>query len=193
MAVTLAREGCRVAICGRNEERLAETAALHRDAPPILARAADVTDRAAVEGLFRWAAERLGPVHILVNCAGINIRRRTMAEVDPADWDRVLRVNATGDFNCMQAVLPQMRERQDGVMINVCSIAGKRASPLAGVAYNTSKFAMSALGMSVGVEEAENRIRVSNIYPGEVNTPLLDDRPVKVSDEHKARISSPKT
>ena len=191
VAVALAGEGCKVAICGRREDKLGETAALYSGKPPILTHAADVADRASVGELFEWAAEALGPIHILVNSAGMNIRRRTMAEIDPADWDRMLQVNVTGAFNCMHAVLPQMRERQDGVVINICSIAGKRAGPLAGVAYNASKFAMSALGTSVGAEDARNGIRVSNIYPGEINTPILDDRPVKVSDEHKASILQP--
>ncbi len=191
VAIALAREGCKVAICGRREDKLRETAGLWTGEPPILTRAADVGDRPGVEELFRWADAELGPIHLLVNSAGMNIRRRTMADIDPADWDRVLRVNATGAFNCMHAVLPQMRERRDGVIINISSIAGRRAGPLGGVAYNASKFAMSALGISVGAEDGKNGIRVSNVYPGEINTPILDDRPVKVSDEHKARILQP--
>lgn len=191
VAVAFAEEGCRVAICGRREDKLEETAALNRGDTPILVHAADVADRASVEALFRWVGDELGPIDILVNSAGMNIRRRTMADIDPADWDKVLQVNVTGAFNCMHTVLPQMRERQDGLIINICSTAGKRAGRLAGVAYNASKFAMAALGTSVGVEDAENGIRVSNIYPGEINTPILDDRPVKVSDEHKASILQP--
>lgn len=191
VAVALARAGCRVAVCGRREDKLRETAALWEGFPPIAVQAADVADRASVAALFAWAEDELGPIDILVNSAGVNIRRRAMAEIDPEDWDRVLRVNATGAFNCMHAVLPQMRERQDGLVINISSIAGRRAGPLGGVAYNASKFAMSALGTSVGAEDAKNGIRVSNIYPGEINTPILDDRPVKVTDEHKARILQP--
>ncbi len=59
------------------------------------------------------------------------------------------------------------------------------------VAYNASKFAMSALGISVAAEDGKNGVRVSNVYPGEINTPILDDRPEKVSDEHKAQILQP--
>jgi NADP-dependent 3-hydroxy acid dehydrogenase YdfG len=84
-----------------------------------------------------------------------------------------------------------MRERRDGLIISISSIAGKRAMPLGGVAYNASKFAMGALGTTVGLEEAANGIRVTTIYPGEVDTPLLDRRPVKVSAEQKARILQP--
>ena len=191
VALALAREGCKVAVCGRREDKLVETAGLWEGEPPILLRAADVADRASVEALVGWADAELGPVHLLVNSAGMNIRNRTMADIDPADWDRVLQANATGAFNCIHAVLPQMRERKDGVIINISSVAGKRAGPLGGVAYNASKFAMSALGISVAAEDGKNGVRVSNVYPGEINTPILDDRPVKVSDEHKAQILQP--
>ena len=191
IALALAKERCKVAVCGRREEPLRETAALWDGSPPILHHRADVADRESVETLFNWAASELGPIDILVNSAGINIRRRSMKEIDPADWDRLLQVNATGAFNCVHAVLPQMRERKDGVIINISSIAGIRAGLLGGVAYNASKFAMSALGTSVGLEDAENGIRVTNIYPGEIDTPILDDRPVPVTDEHKARILQP--
>jgi len=121
----------------------------------------------------------------------MNIPNRTLAEMQPEQWDQVLAVNATGAYNCLYAVLPQMRERRDGLVVNISSVAGKRAVPLGGVAYNASKFAMTALGTSAWNEEAENGIRVTNIYPGEVNTPILDNRPVPVSDEHKASILQP--
>ena len=84
-----------------------------------------------------------------------------------------------------------MRERQDGIIFNVSSIAGKRALPLAGAAYAASKFAATALGTEVGAEEAPNGIRITNVYPGEVNTPLLDDRPVPVPDDVKAKMVHP--
>lgn len=193
IALALAREACRVAISGRREDRLREVAARAdiNGSESVLVRAADVADRAAANDLVDWATSKLGRVDVLVNSAGINIANRTMAALDPADWDRLLQVNATGAYNCIRAVLPQMRERRDGLIINISSIAGIRASLLGGVAYSASKFAMSALGMCVGLEEKDNGIRVTNVYPGEVETPILDQRPVPVSAEHRARILQP--
>jgi NAD(P)-dependent dehydrogenase (short-subunit alcohol dehydrogenase family) len=192
IALLFAREGCRVAVAGRREEPLLETAALGEEkGPPLLRRAADIADRAAASDLVRWAEEALGRIDILVIAAGINIQRRRMAEIDPAEWDQVLRVNATGAFNAIHAALPAMRARRDGLIINISSIAGKRAGLLGGVAYNASKFAMTALGTSVALEDGKNGIRVTNIYPGEVETPLLERRPVPVSAEHRARILQP--
>ncbi len=190
-ALALAGRGLRVAIAGRRVERLQEVAARGPENPRILYRAADVADRADVASLVEWATAELGRIDILINAAGINTPKRSMAELDPADWDRLLAVNATGAYNCMHYVLPQMRQRRDGLIVNISSIAGKRAGPLGGVAYNASKFAMTALGMTVAQEERENGIRVTNIYPGEVDTPILEQRPQPVTPEHRARILQP--
>lgn len=183
----LADLGCQVAITGRREEKLKETA----EGTNFKYHACDVSDRESVKELFNWAAGELGHIDILVNSAGTNIRKRRVAELDPDDWDKLININATGAFHCVQAVLPSMRERQDGVIINICSISGLRSNPLGGLAYNASKYAMRALGMTVGEEERENKIRVTNIHPGEVETPILDDRPTPVSAEHRARILQP--
>ncbi len=191
IAAALAGEGCRVAITGRRTEVLQQAAASWVGQPAMLVHECDVSDRQEVNRLFAWAAEKLGPIDILVNSAGINIKNRMMGNMPPEEWDRVLKVNATGVYNCMYAVLPQMRERQDGLIVNISSISGRRAAALGGVAYNASKFAMAALGISVANEEIANNIRVTNIYPGEVDTPILENRPVAVSAERRAKMLLP--
>ena len=191
IAIGLAQEGCRVAIAGRREDKLREAAAKYKGQPPLLTHAADVADLASVEGLFRWTKAELGPLDILVNSAGVNVVRRSLKELSTEDWDYLMQVNATGAFYCLRAVLPEMRERKDGLIVNISSIAGKRSSLLGGIGYTASKFAMTALGVTAAREEAENGIRVTNVYPGEVETPILDKRPVPVSAEHRARILQP--
>lgn len=191
IAIGLAREGCRVAIAGRRREKLEEAAAQYDGTPGLLFHTVDVAQRTSVAELIGWANDQLGRIDILVNNAGTNVPKRSMAELDPADWQRMLDVNVTGAFHCMQAVLPQMRERRDGLIINISSIAGKRATLLGGVGYNASKFAMTALATSVALEYGKDGIRVTTIFPGEVETPILDARPVPVSAEHRARILQP--
>ena len=191
IALALAAEGCRVAIAGRRIEKLREVAARATAGPPMLIHPVDVADRASVEELFRWAEAELGQIDILVNSAGINSRRRVMADIEPETWDHVLTVNTTGVYDCMRCVLPAMRARRDGLIVNICSTAGKRASMLGGVAYCASKFAVSALSATVAIEEGKNGIRVTSVCPGEVETPILDGRPVPPTPEHRARMLQP--
>jgi len=187
IAKSFAEAGAKVAITGRREERLKKAV----EGTSIKYHVCDVGDRESVNELFDWFQKEVGPVNILVNSAGVNIQKRSVAELDPDDWDKLIRINATGAYNCTYAALPGMREQKDGVIINICSISGIRSGPLGGLAYNASKFAMRALGITVGVEEKDNMIRVTNIHPGEVETPILDDRPVPVTAEHRARILQP--
>ena len=191
VARALADAGCRVARPGRRQERLDDVTGNYNGSVPIIARPSDVADRQGVVEFFNWAREELGQIDILVNSAGINTPVRAVATLDPADWDKLIAVNLTGAYNCIHQVLPEMRERQDGVIINISSVAGLRAGTVGGVAYNASKVGMSALGITVAAEHREMGIRVTNVYPGEVETPILDNRPVPVSAEHRARILQP--
>ena len=191
VAAALAREGCRVLIAGRGAERLESAAAAYAGPGQLLTSQVDVANRTSVNELFAQATAQLGRIDILVASAGVNVRNRAMGNMSPDDWDRVMAINATGAYNCMHAVLPQMLERGAGLIVNISSVAGKRASELGGVAYSAAKFAQTALGMAVAREVGGRGVRVSNIYPGEVNTPILNERPKPVSEEHKARILQP--
>lgn len=191
IALALAGEGCRVAIAGRQIEKLQKVAARFQGKPPIESHEVDVANRDSVNDLFAWAAEKIGPVDILVNAAGVNIKNRSMASMSPEQWDQVMAINATGVYNCMYAALPQMRDRRDGLIINISSTAGKRAWKLGGMAYCASKFAVGALSTAAANEEAANGIRVTTICPGEVDTPILEHRPTPVTAEHRARILQP--
>lgn len=191
VACALAAAGCKVAIGGRRVEKLEDAAKAYKGPGELHFHALDVADRSSVATAMEWFESTLGPIDILVNAAGINIKDRTMAKMVPEEWDKVLSVNATGAYNIMNAALPSMRSRQHGTIINVSSIAGKRAIELGGIAYCASKFAMTALGTAAGQEEAENGIRITNVYPGEVDTPLLLQRPKPVSEEHRSRMLQP--
>ena len=165
---------------------------LQRRQPPILTRACDVADRADVGRLAAWAVQELGRLDIVVNSAGINVARRKMCELDPADFDRVLAINCTGFYNLLWAVLARTcAQRRDGLIVSISSIAGKRAVPLAGPAYAASKFAATALATAVGLEERPNGIRITNICPGEVDTPILEQRPVPVPAEQRPQMVHP--
>lgn len=191
IAWQLARAGCRTAVAGRRAEALAETCQTYDGPGEIVDHDVDVTNRESMSSLVAWFNETIGSIDILVNAAGRNIPNRSMAAMRPEQWDEVLATNATGAYNCLAAVLPQMRECRRGTIIQISSVSGKRASALGGVAYNASKFAMTALGTAVGQEEAAHGIRITNVYPGEVDTPMLDKRSTPATAEHRARILKP--
>lgn len=190
-AALFARSGAQVVISGRREEKLAQVSAELDGEPPVRYRRCDVADREQVHALVKWMQEQFGTIDILVSNAGLNIAERQLAELSPQNWDLIMNVNSTGAFNVVHAVLPMMREKKDGVIISVSSIAGIRPSVVAGAAYNASKHAMTALSKSISLEERENGIRATAIHPGEINTPILDDRPVPVSEERKVQILQP--
>jgi NADP-dependent 3-hydroxy acid dehydrogenase YdfG len=111
--------------------------------------------------------------------------------LNPERWRYLVAANLDSAYYCVHAVLPQMVQRKDGLIINVSSVSGKRAGPLGGAAYAAAKFGMAALGICLAAEEKDSNIRVCNIYPGEVDTPILKDRPTPVTEEHRQRILRP--
>ena len=187
MAEAFAREGAAVALLGRREEKLLDVAA-QLPGDRVLTGSCDVSSRSQVAGVFERIRDRLGVVSLLVNNAGINTVVRGLADIEPSDWDHVVAVNLTGAFNCIRAVLPGMRQRGGGVVINISSIAGKRAAKVAGVAYVASKHGMVGLTHSTNLEEGVHGIRSTVILPGEVDTPILDVRPEQVPGERRKRI-----
>lgn len=185
------REGAAVVITGRDAAKL--EAACKELAPlgRIAFKPCDLTRFEQVRELIAWATEKLGRIDILVNNAGANIKRRAMRELTPESYRFLIEANLDTAFYCMHCVLPQMLERRDGVLIFVSSTAGKRAGPLGGGAYGAAKSGMAFLSHALGIEEKDNGIRCSVIYPGEVDTPILDHRPQPVTAEHRSRILKP--
>jgi NADP-dependent 3-hydroxy acid dehydrogenase YdfG len=184
-------EGARVAITGRDEAKLRRAATDLNAVDRVIYSAADVSQPEEVRRLVTDVTARLGWIDILVNNAGLNIKERTFAELTPERWQLLVGANLDGAYYCMAEVVPQMKARGRGLVININSISGKRASPLGGAAYAAAKFGLRGLAMAVAAEERTTGVRISSIYPGEVNTPILEQRPNPVSDEHKQSILQP--
>ena len=183
--------GANVVIAGRDGAKLQAVADEFAAGDALMTVPTDVTQPSECQTLIDAAANRFGRVDILVNNAGTNIKTRTFRELTPDAWDKMIRANLDGAFYCTKAALPGMFERQDGVIVNVVSVAGKRANPLGGAAYVAAKFGMGALGLVLANEEKDSGVRVSNIYPGEIDTPILSERPKPVTDEQRAVILKP--
>ena len=129
VAACFAREGATVVTWGRNLDKLERARDKAAEAAErLLPHAVDVADRDAVREAAEKAEQVLGGVDILVNNAGTNVAKRALHELSPEDFDRIVDVNLRGVFHSIHAVLPHMRRRRDGLIINVTSVAGVRAS-----------------------------------------------------------------
>jgi NAD(P)-dependent dehydrogenase (short-subunit alcohol dehydrogenase family) len=142
--------------------------ALARRGPVVV----DVTDNKAVRAFF----DSLDRVDILVCAAGDNVKGRRLEEMTPDVWDKLIAVNLSAAFYCIEAALPKLRAaRGDVVLIGSVSGAWPDGS---GPAYQAAKAGLSALGRAAGYEEHANGVRFSVINPGLVDTPILQKRPV---------------
>jgi NADP-dependent 3-hydroxy acid dehydrogenase YdfG len=185
-AQALGASGWTVVISGRRPELLESAAASVPGGAQALTL--DVADAEAVDQAAADILARHGQIDLLVNSAGINVVNRSWADMTNASWDKVIDINLNGVLYAIRAVLPAMRARKSGTIINVSSWAGRFPAKLTGPAYNASKHAVVALTQSLNMEEFVNGIRATAFCPGEVATPILDNRPVPVSDEDKARM-----
>lgn len=184
----LLARGCRVAIAGRSRDKLARAAQELAAGDRLLVCQADVAQTDQAQALVKQVLARWGRIDVLVNNAGLNIKERTVRELTPERWNLLVRTNLDSAFYCIHAALPIMLRQGGGLIVNITSIAGKRAIPLSGAAYAAAKFGMSALGICLAAEEKDAMIRVCNIHPGEVDTPILEQRPEPLTPEHREKI-----
>ena len=190
-ALAFAAEGAKVVLAARRQGEIdALVAEITRAGGEAIALAADVAKRLDVDAVVQEAVERFGRVDVLVNCAGVNTRDREIALLGQADWDRIIGINLTGAFNCTQAVLPRMRGQKNGLIIHVASISGLWGD-LSGAAYQASKHGMVGLANATMMEERRNGIRVTVIYPGLCDTPILNNRAVPPTQEQRDLMMKP--
>lgn len=192
IALKLAQQGWRVAVLGRRAETLDETVRLvGTNAPAIKPYVCDVGDARAVARIGNQIQMEFGQIEVLVNAAGTNAPRRSLELLSPEDYHAMIATNLNGAYYCVQAFLPQMRARGSGTIINIVSDAGKQASPKAGPAYVMSKFGLAGLNQSINAEERAHGIRACAIFPGDIDTPLLEKRPHPPDAKARARMMRP--
>lgn len=188
-AMLLAGAGAKVVLTGRREAPLQETADVIRKAGgEALVAPGDFTDPKSVDDLTAQIMDAHGRIDILVNSAGINIPKRSWGAVDVEGFDSVIAADLNGPFYTSRAVMPIMRAQGGGLIIQISSWAGRHVSLLTGPAYTAAKHGLVALSESINQAECVNGIRSCCICPGEVATPILENRPVPVSAEDKAKM-----
>jgi NADP-dependent 3-hydroxy acid dehydrogenase YdfG len=190
VALWLAREGWHVAVVGRRADQLRETAQLagHGSVHPC---PFDVADPKAAPAVVEALVEKFGGVHALINSAGTNLPRRGLDVLSVEDFHKLIDVNLSGTFHFVHAVLPVMRKQGEGTIVNVVSDAGLIANAKAGAAYVASKFGVTGLTQSINAEERDKGIRATAIFPGDIDTPLLEKRPNPPTPEARAKMLQP--
>ncbi len=188
-ALTLAQAGMTVVMSGRRKDVLEAEAQKIRDmSGKTEVEALDVSDADAVKKTADSILARHGRIDILVNSAGLNTPNRYWKNQTVAGWKEVIGINLDGSFYTIHAVLPAMRAKKDGLIINISSWAGVFHPKMTGAAYNGSKHAVTAMTETINMEECANGIRACAICPAEVATPIMDRRPVPPSAQDRARM-----
>lgn len=188
-ALALARLGATVVVSGRSDKTLKETAELVKKAGgKVEIRKLDVADKKAAVRTASAIEKKHGRIDILVNSAGTNVPNRSWEALTVEAWESVVRTNLDGMFYCCLAVLPGMRKRRDGLVINISSWFGKVVLPAAGPSYTASKFGAGGMTETINAEEGRNGIRACTICPGEVATPILLKRPIVPPKDEQDRM-----
>ncbi len=183
-AFALGRAGFRVGVCARTAVKLdALVRELRAAGMEAAGRTGDVGAEADAAGIVAEVERRLGPVDVLVNNAGVLIGRR-IEELSLADWDATMATNVRALFLLTRLVLPGMRERRRGTIVNVASLAGKTGF-VGGTAYAASKHAVLGFSRSLMLEVRSDNVRVVAVCPGSVATAMLQDQPLLPSNRDK--------
>ena len=191
-AIALAQLGWNVALVGRRESVLLETAGLAGEhGVRVLVCVCDIGDAEAVAAMGQRVLAEFGEVEVLVNAAGINVPCRALEILSLADYRTMMDTNLNGAYYCVQAFLPQMRARGSGTIVNIVSDAARQASPKAGPGYSMSKFGLVGLTQAINAEERPRGIRACAILPGDIDTALLDKRPAPPDAAARAKMMQP--
>ena len=189
IALACAAAGANVSLVARRKNLLDALAdKIGGEGGSALVCPADVSDDTQALASVAATRDAFGPIDILVNNAGTNFTERSIADTTAEQWRDLLDINLTSAFVYTKAVLEEMKTRGDGLIINIASRAGMHPSMVAGVAYSTTKIGMEALNAVTNEEGNAHGVRACLFNPGAGNTPIIDRRPVKFSQEAKAKM-----
>lgn len=192
IALSCADEGASVALVARRTDKLESIAqTIRANGGTAGVCTADVIDDSQIHATIAGVTEKFGAIDVLVNNAGSNVTERSIADTSPEQWRQLIDLNLTSAFILTKAVLPAMKERGDGLIVNVSSQAGLNPALGGGVAYSTSKIGMEALNKVTNEEGNPYGIRACLLCPGSGNTPLISKRAHHMPDDERAKMIQP--
>ncbi len=190
-ALAVARAGAIVVIAGRRADALeAARAQIVSDGGCADAIPTDATEQTAVTALLSTATERYGRVDGLINAVGLNIKQRAVDELTGSSWDDMVATNLSAAFYLTHESVPIFRAQHGGILIHISSAAARKPDR-SGIAYQATKAGVAALAHGTMEEERDNGLRVTVIYPGFTDTPLVLQRPTPPTPEMLARALQP--
>ena len=188
-AIKMAQEGAKVVIVGRTESKLdAVKAAITTSGGTALSCSLDVADYDAVQKMVDVVIGRFGQVDVLVNNAGHSSFNRRILNTTPEEVRSVVDSNLIGTFFCTQAVVPTMLKAKSGTIINISSLAAVTPGPFSGFAYGAAKAGVINFTEFLNNDLRNTGIRASVIIPGEVATPILDNRPIPPNSDARTMM-----
>jgi len=191
-ALALARAGGAIALTGRRADALEETARMIRESGgKALCVPADVSNAGDVDRALETINSALGEPLVLVNSAGGNVKQRHWKNLAPAGASEVIDLDLKAMFYCTLSVLPAMRKRGDGRIVQIASQAGVSLQTVSGPSYSAAKTAVVAMSASLNAEQGIHGIRSICISPGEVETPILNTRPSPPTAEERRLMLQP--
>jgi NADP-dependent 3-hydroxy acid dehydrogenase YdfG len=191
-ALAFASEGADMVIVGRRAAPLEAVAAEIGDkGRKAIVHSVDLEDGDAAAAVTEVAIEHFGKVDILVNNAGHSSRGRSILHVGISEWESVYKINVEAVFRLTQTAVRDMVKRGEGTVITVSSIGAITPGPLGGAAYCSAKAASYTLMRNMNEDLRQKGIRSCTILPGEVDTPIMDSRPLPPSAEARATMMHP--
>ena len=191
-AKMLGEMGANVFIVGRRENLLIDTVKEIEEAGGKGAYiSADLEDGDAAANVAEVAIKEFGNIQYLINNAGHSSKVRALRYVEKEDWQSVFNVNVEGVYRLTQAIIPNMIENREGTIVTVSSMAAITPGLMGGIPYSSAKAAVTAMMTAMRQELREYGIRSCTIYPAEVDTPILDNRPLPPDAKARSTMMQP--
>ena len=191
-AKMLGELGANVFVVGRRENLLKESVKeIEATGGKGAYLSADLEDGDSAANVAKEAIKAFGNIQYLVNNAGHSSKVRSMRYVEKDDWQSVFNVNVEGVYRLTQAILPNMIENGGGTVVTISSMAAINPGLMGGVPYSSAKAAVAGMMTAMRQELREHGIRSCTIYPAEVDTPILDNRPLPPDEQARSTMMQP--